>query len=60
MYMPAQIQLQTVKMVEIEPESDVHSPGLGAKIDSSVMSSLSAQRSSRCSVSSAEPERDNN
>ena len=23
MYMPAQIQLQTVKMVEIEPESDV-------------------------------------
>ena len=24
MYMPAQIQLKMVKMVEIEPESDVH------------------------------------
>ena len=27
MYMPAQIQLKTVKMVEIEPESDVQSNG---------------------------------
>ena len=37
MYMPAQIQLQTVKMVEIEPESDVppslEAPLLEAPLD---------------------------
>ena len=30
MHMPAQIQLKMVRMVEIEPESDVHSSGCTA------------------------------
>ena len=32
MYMPAQIQLERVKMVEIEPESDVPGPGPAAVV----------------------------
>ena len=36
MYMPAQIQLKMVQMVEIEPESDVHSCASPAIVQNSV------------------------